>query len=48
MVKKRKSVLRSSTQVIDSPMKEPRIISNYDNDIQTIKYLITTCLYFRR
>ncbi|KAE9526574.1 hypothetical protein AGLY_013222 [Aphis glycines] len=26
MVKKRKSVLRSSTQVIDSPMKEPRII----------------------
>ncbi|XP_025199394.1 protein lin-37 homolog [Melanaphis sacchari] len=26
MVKKRKSVLKSSTQVVDSPMKEPRII----------------------
>ncbi|VVC36317.1 Protein LIN37 [Cinara cedri] len=26
MVKKRKSVLRSSAQVVDSPMKEPRII----------------------
>lgn len=29
MVKKRKSVLKSSSQVVDSPMKEPRIISNY-------------------
>lgn len=30
MVKKRKSVLRSSTQIVDSPMKEPRIIrGNY-------------------
>lgn len=33
MVKKRKSVLRSSAQVIDSPMKEPRIISNNNNYI---------------
>jgi len=33
MVKKRKSVLKSSTQVVDSPMKEPRIISNYKNYI---------------
>lgn len=28
MVKKRKNALRSSVQVVDSPMKEPRIISN--------------------
>jgi len=41
MVKKRKSVLKSSTQVVDSPMKEPRIISNYKNYILVIKlYLI--------
>lgn len=32
MVKKRKSVLKSSSQVVDSPMKEPRIISKYKND----------------
>lgn len=30
MVKKRKSVLKSSAQVVDSPMKEPRIISKYN------------------
>lgn len=54
MVKKRKSVLKSSTQVVDSPMKEPRIISNYKNAhyknyILVIKlYLINTYLYFRR
>lgn len=29
MVKKRKSVLKSSAQVVDSPMKEPRIISKF-------------------
>lgn len=39
MVKKRKSVLKSSAQVVDSPMKEPRIISNYKKIyFELIKY----------
>jgi hypothetical protein len=37
MVKKRKSVLKSSAQVVDSPMKEPRIISNNTNNVLVSK-----------
>lgn len=39
MVKKRKSVLKSSAQVVDSPMKEPRIISNHTNNVIALQII---------